>query len=217
MSNYRNENGNYVQGGRSFSCNNHNAFLGMMDGALSGKTGFTGNAGYCYVGALQRGERTYVVALLACGWPNNKSYKWSDTKTLMKYGLENYEYHALDEIIPQEACYESIEVLKGQTKTLGEKAYVSVETGRVVQHKRCDGVLLSENESIQVICKKEKLLEAPVRKGDEVGSISYLVGEDVYRVEYLMATEAVPKIDFEWCMRQVWYRYGNFNREESLF
>ena len=29
------------------------AFLQMMDGALTGKTGFTGKAGYCYVGALE--------------------------------------------------------------------------------------------------------------------------------------------------------------------
>lgn len=28
----------------------------MMEGALTGKTGFTNEAGYCYVGAL-RGER----------------------------------------------------------------------------------------------------------------------------------------------------------------
>ncbi len=40
-----NENGDMVNGNRSFSCNNHNAFLSMMEGALSGKTGFTGNAG----------------------------------------------------------------------------------------------------------------------------------------------------------------------------
>ncbi|MCI8522941.1 MAG: D-alanyl-D-alanine carboxypeptidase, partial [Lachnospiraceae bacterium] len=33
-----------VGGGRSFHCNNHNAFLGMMQEALSGKTGFTNNA-----------------------------------------------------------------------------------------------------------------------------------------------------------------------------
>lgn len=33
---------------RNFRCNNHNAFLTMMDGALTGKTGFTGKAGYCY-------------------------------------------------------------------------------------------------------------------------------------------------------------------------
>lgn len=76
---------------RSFSCQNHNAFLSMMDGAFTGKTGFTNNAGYCYVGALERDGRTYIVALLGCGWPNNKSYKWADTRALMNYGLENYE------------------------------------------------------------------------------------------------------------------------------
>ena len=40
-----NESGEVINGNRSFSCNNHNAFLSMMEGALSGKTGFTGNAG----------------------------------------------------------------------------------------------------------------------------------------------------------------------------
>ena len=35
-----------------YNCYNHNAFLSMMEGALSGKTGFTADAGYCYVGAL---------------------------------------------------------------------------------------------------------------------------------------------------------------------
>lgn len=34
-----------ISGSRSYSCNNHNAFLSMMEGAISGKTGFTANAG----------------------------------------------------------------------------------------------------------------------------------------------------------------------------
>lgn len=80
-----------IEGTRNYSCNNHNRFLTMMDGAISGKTGFTGNAGYCYVGALRRDDRTYVVALLGCGWPNNKNYKWSDTKQLMQYGIDSFE------------------------------------------------------------------------------------------------------------------------------
>ena len=80
---------------RSFSCNNHNAFLSMMEGALSGKTGFTAKAGYCYVGALKREEKTLIVALLACGWPNNKTYKWKDTVKLMEYGLNQYEQKSL--------------------------------------------------------------------------------------------------------------------------
>lgn len=44
-------------------------FLNMMEGALTGKTGFTGKAGYCYVGALSREGKTFSIALLACGWP----------------------------------------------------------------------------------------------------------------------------------------------------
>ena len=40
-------------GDRTYTCTNHNAFLKMMDGALTGKTGFTADAGYCYVGALK--------------------------------------------------------------------------------------------------------------------------------------------------------------------
>lgn len=38
---------------KTYNCTNHNAFLGMMDGALTGKTGFTADAGYCYVGAVR--------------------------------------------------------------------------------------------------------------------------------------------------------------------
>ena len=88
-----------VKGDRNFSCTNRNAFLSMMEGALSGKTGFTGKAGYCYVGALERDGKSFIVALLACGWPNNKNYKWSDTKVLMEYGIEQYEYQNVYESI----------------------------------------------------------------------------------------------------------------------
>lgn len=128
FSNYiKQEDGEMSQGSRYFSCNNHNAFLTMMEGALSGKTGFTNKAGYCYVGALRRDHRTFVVALLACGWPNNKHYKWSDTKTLMNYGLENYEYHTMDEAPLDQEKLVPILVENGQTDKIGQKAYIGVE------------------------------------------------------------------------------------------
>ena len=48
-----------------FNCYNHNALLDQMDGAVSGKTGFTAKAGYCYTGALERdGKRLNCV--VAC-------------------------------------------------------------------------------------------------------------------------------------------------------
>ena len=49
-------------GARSFACSNHNAFLDMSDEALSGKTGFTCDAGYCYIGAAEYDGHTYIWA-----------------------------------------------------------------------------------------------------------------------------------------------------------
>ena len=70
----------------------------METGVISGKTGFTGNAGYCYVCAVRQDERLFIVALLGCGWPGNKNYKWIDTRKLLSYGRENYHYSMLPEL-----------------------------------------------------------------------------------------------------------------------
>ncbi|MBP8720628.1 MAG: D-alanyl-D-alanine carboxypeptidase, partial [Lachnospiraceae bacterium] len=51
-------------GTRQFTVYNKNALLDQMDGVLAGKTGFTGNAGYCYVAAVNVGEKHFIVALL---------------------------------------------------------------------------------------------------------------------------------------------------------
>lgn len=203
---YQEKDGSFVASGRTFSCNNHNAFLSMMDGALSGKTGFTGNAGYCYVGALRRDNRTYVVALLACGWPNHKTYKWSDTKQLMNYGLENYEYHTISEVYLDESRLDPVKVINGQSKTLDSDAYIDVIIERKDDVSQ-DGLLLKKGEQIQVDLQVADELEAPVSAGTQVGSVKYLAGGEVYRVEYIFTSGDVPKIDLPWSFWQILSRY----------
>ncbi len=210
---YKEENGSFVPSGRSFHCSNHNAFLTMMDGALSGKTGFTGNAGYCYVGALRQDERTFVVALLACGWPNNKSYKWSDTKALMRYGLDQFEYHLIDEVSYDPALLKPIPVSGGQTDQLDGHAFVPVELRRNPSSGQDaidsqTGLLLKKGETIQVDLQMEQELSAPVYAGTEVGRIRYLVDDTPYRVEYIMTAKDIPAIDYSWCIRQVLQRFS---------
>lgn len=204
---YREKEGEIVPNGRSFSCNNHNAFLTMMDGALSGKTGFTGNAGYCYVGALTRDDRTYVVALLACGWPNNRSYKWSDTRELMDYGLDNYTFHSLAGVKVEEDTLLPLPVTGGQTEKIGGTAYVPVRIARKEGLSYEEGVLLKEGEAFQAVCEMEESLTAPVEEGTEVGCIRYQLGDEVYRVDYIVTAKGVEAIDFAWCLKQILCRY----------
>lgn len=210
------------EGKRSYSCNNHNAFLHMMDGALSGKTGFTNNAGYCYVGALEREGKTFIVALLACGWPNNKSYKWSDTKKLMNYGLENYEY--VDVYEPAEIPPLIVEEgVPENGKPYGEAAVpVREENGAEADSMRdaermqdAEGsqeaelrVLLKEGEKVE---RREDLpdkLTAPVESGQTIGYVRYFLEGELLK-EYPVKTEAgVEKMDFRWICNYIWKLYS---------
>lgn len=203
-----------ISNGRSFSCVNHNAFLDMMEGALTGKTGFTGQAGYCYVGALRQDDRTYVVALLACGWPNNKTYKWSDTKKLMNYGLENYRRYSLSESYVSQETLSNVTVLNGQTDQLGQIASVGVQISErseasdgsagELSAQADQGFLLREDEKIEVTCEENTTLTAPVEAGEVVGVIEYRLNGELYRQEHIVLTESIPEIDFFWCLQQVW-------------
>jgi len=189
-----------VEGKRSFSCVNHNAFLGMMEGALSGKTGFTGKAGYCYVGALERDGKTFIVALLACGWPNNKTYKWKDTRKLMEYGLENYEYRD----VWKDVAFEKIPVAEGipETGDIGETAYAEPEIGAREEIR----MLLRKDEEVSVQARAEKCLKAPVKQGQIVGKVCYYLGDEMVREIPVTLRKGVEKISFSWCAKKIWER-----------
>ncbi|MDE6203867.1 MAG: D-alanyl-D-alanine carboxypeptidase, partial [Lachnospiraceae bacterium] len=215
---YQEKDGEFLPSGRTFQCNNHNAFLSMMEGALSGKTGFTGTAGYCYVGSLRRDDRTYVVALLACGWPNNKTYKWSDTKVLMDYGLENFEYHRISEAAVDESSFSPLLVVNGQTEKLGQRAFTDVKIEKQMPKNdngngdfalyEEEGLLLKKGEQIQADYRLPDQLTAPVRAGTQIGTIKYLAGGEVCRTEYLVAAKDIPAIDFFWCLKQIIASYS---------
>lgn len=79
------------EGKRRETVSNANRFLTMYDGAIGVKTGFTNQAGYCFVGAVECEDGLLIAVVLGCGWPSNQNWKWKDTRELMDYGRENYE------------------------------------------------------------------------------------------------------------------------------
>ena len=188
---------------RKFSCNNHNAFLTMMEGAFTGKTGFTGDAGYCYVGALRRDDRTFVVALLGCGWPNNKTYKWSDTKKLMQYGLDHYTYHSIGKIENPNP----VRVEEGVSEDGRWGSEVTLPLN-ILDKKEFPGqILLKEGEEVLVETKIKERLQAPVKKGEKVGEICLYLGEEQLRRYDVVTAEKAEKISLNWCIRKILTMY----------
>lgn len=181
------------EGNGSYSCQNHNSFLRMMEGALSGKTGFTSDAGYCYVGALRRDDRTFIVALLACGWPNNKGYKWSDTRRLMTYGLENYEYRKVG-VLPETF---SVKVRNGVRSGAfpGAKdvqAELTSDTGML-------SMLLGKDEDLHIEYDIPESVEAPVEEGEKIGRVIYFLNEEELMEYPVRSSEQIGVRTFSVC------------------
>lgn len=191
-----------LEGIRTFTVGNKNAFLHMMEGALTGKTGFTGNAGYCYVGALRQEERTFIVALLACGWPNNRSYKWSDTRKLMNYGLEHFTYRN----VWQEPKLPELPVKNGipDSGNLEEEARIRL---RLSSEEPDLKLLLSEGEQVQVETQISQEVTAPVEPGTLLGSVRYLLDGQVVKVYTVEAAEEVEAVTLGWWLEKVLKRY----------
>lgn len=183
-----------------YQCTNHNNFLGMMDGALTGKTGFTAKAGYCYVGALEWEGKTLIVSLLACGWPNNRGYKWEDTRKLMTYGLKNYEYENVFE--QKELGW--IPVYNGQYEGLepDEVAKLPLEYGEGAKEKELM-LLMKEEEEVTIRYVIPKQLDAPVRKGEQVGKVQYYLNGELLKEYPVFAGRQVKVRDYYWCLRQI--------------
>ena len=151
---------------RSFEVHNKNVLLTMMDGVLSGKTGYTADAGYCYVCAVKKDDRTFIAALLGSGWPPHKGYKWSDVQTLLDYGDKNYRYQTID--ISKGVPDRQVHVMNG------EQDFATVRAKQTNYR-----FLLSSEDKLHVESVLPGQLEAPVEAGQSVGSIQVFVNGDL--------------------------------------
>ena len=188
FSDYKKTEKGYISTGKNYGVQNKNAFLNMMEGVLAGKTGFTNRAGYCYVAALNDGKRNFVVSLLACGWPNNKNYKWADTKKLFTYGLENFHY----ENIVTNVKMPELEVLGG----------IPYDNNRISLYV-CDNekpfeILMSQEDKVEVKVYLPKLVNAPVEKNEKMGELGYYLNGELVKVCEIRAKEGVEKHTFMW-------------------
>lgn len=193
-----------ITGKRTFSVHNANALLDMMDGVLAGKTGYTSQAGYCYVCAWEEEGKTFVVSLLGCGWPNHKTYKWSDTKKLLSYGAYNYDY----ETYWQEPHTSKILVTDGveNMQNIGEKVYLRGKCS-VTSEDREKEILLKKGEAVTCKTKIPQKVSAPVLKGEKLGRIAYYLDGKLIASYPVYAERSVEKISFKWYTEKVFHDF----------
>ncbi|MBQ9123331.1 MAG: D-alanyl-D-alanine carboxypeptidase [Lachnospiraceae bacterium] len=194
-----------------YSCTNHNTLLTMLSQAVSGKTGFTNAAGYCYVGAIEEGEKKFILALLACGWPNNKNYKWADCKELFAYGNKNYEYASFQpEVILHEISIKNGKASDGNPYSI-KKLFPKPMEGEELEDKTfC--MLVQKGEEVFARVNQQLNLSAPVEEDTIVGEVEYFLRDSFGKETSLeriplYVKEKVGEIDFSFVLRYVVEQY----------
>ena len=175
-----------IDGKKNYQINNKNKFLQMMSGAYGVKTGFTNQAGYCFVGAIEYEGESYVSVVLGSGWPPNQNWKWDDTKKLVEYGLENYELQRNEE----------------KLEAVGE---LFVDNGiensvALVAELKNDKFLINKEEKYVIHAIQDLKRNAPVLDNDIIGWVYGMVDDVIIEKAPVFAEKTVKKKTYGYCL-----------------
>ena len=166
-----------IRGG-TFDLANTNKLIRRYDGATGLKTGYTASAGYCISATAER-EGMELIAVVMKGETADK--RNADAKALLNYGFSAY---ALVSAAPEEP-------LPALPVTMGETASVSLTLP--------PDALTSVVEKAQAAALERRIdlpesLPAPVRQGQQVGTLTLCSGDtELMTVPILAAEDAAGR------------------------
>jgi D-alanyl-D-alanine carboxypeptidase (penicillin-binding protein 5/6) len=164
-----------VRGG-AFGLSNTNKLVRFYPGCTGLKTGFTSGAGYCLSASAQRDGMELIAVVMGCETSNIRT---AACKAMLDYGFANYAL-----ITPEvpENC--AVPVALGTEKT------VTAVPGNL------DGLLIPKGQKSGITTRLdlEPSVTAPVSRGQRLGTLTVLSGEQVLSQIPLVAAEGVPRL-----------------------
>lgn len=149
------------------------------EGAIGIKTGFTSPAKDCIVAAATKNNMTfYVIILGADKNKSNVSYRFIDSKKLFDFGFKNYSFRT---IISKDFVVKTVEI-KGATH--------STKNLDLIADNKISALISNSDLHTSFIPNISiNELNAPIKKGDVVGSISYEINGKIYWTNLLAAND----------------------------
>ena len=165
-----------IRGG-TFGLSNTNKLVRFYSGATGLKTGFTAKAGYCLSASAEK-EGMELIAVVM-GSETSKD-RFGACKSLLDYGFSNYA------LIAPEAGEGSVPVKMG---TKGQVAAVPGEDPKLLIDK-------SQRGSVSTEIALQENVNAPVSKGQQLGTLTVRCGEQVLTQIPMVAEESVPRLSW---------------------
>ena len=176
---------------RYIRCQNHNGLLSSYEGTITGKTGFTSKAGYCFTGAAKKNEKTMIIALLGAGGYPHKSYKWKDGIKLLDYGFDKFSYEMIGK---DQWILSEIPVVNGMNETV-----------KINTDAKTFPYLLGPGEVVHCKVEIAKQVQAPIEKNVVVGRIFYELNGKIIEQFQVFTEENVEESTF-WNRSRKWLR-----------
>lgn len=157
---------------------NTNKLVRFYSGADGLKTGFTREAGYCLTATAKK-DNMRVIAVVF-GAPTSKERNAQVTK-LMDYAFNQYQTH---QVFDKDVSLGKVAVSKGQLKEVD-----AVTNSKV-------SILTKKGNEIKDMKQKIEFaegLKAPIKKGDQIGSLQLLQEGTIVSTTPLVAKEEVKE------------------------
>lgn len=190
---------------QSRQINNTNELLGVLNGVVGVKTGFTNNAGRCLVTETKRNNMDIITIVLGA---DTKKDRTKDSANLIEYTFSKYKMYNLEEQIIEEF---------NKWKNINEKRILIIK-GKTSNPKLALGTI--EKATIP-ICDDDKIeysinalteVEAPVEQWNVMGTLTVkLNGEILESIEIVNVNE-VQKRDWKDYFKIVLNRFEDMGK-----
>ena len=161
---------------------NTNKLVRFYEGTTGLKTGTTSKAGCCLSASAKRGDTELVAVIMGA---TNSNERFSGAKKLLDFGFANY-------------CMSEI---KSSAKTEDLKSNVKNGTEKVIYGKAENNVKLllkkEDAQSVEQRLSMEDEIEAPIHKGDTIGTVDVYIGEELVGKIDIKATKQIDKIKYK--------------------
>ena len=162
----------------AFGLSNTNKLVRFYQGATGLKTGFTSGAGYCLSATAQRDGMELIAVVMGADTSASRN---AACKQLLDYGFANYAV-----LRPELPEPEPVSVKLGVRETVEAVPGAS------------SGILIDKDQKASVTAQLsvEEGVEAPVSRGQRLGTMTVKAGDRVLQEIPLVAAEAVERLSY---------------------
>lgn len=160
-----------------FTLTNTNRLIRFYNGCNGLKTGSTSKAGFCISATAERNGMQLIAVVMGSSTRDTRN---ATAKKLLDLGFAGYSYFGVDTTILDPVA------VKAGTKdslSIGYPGFQKV-LGK------------GEAEKVQAVYEIPSSLSAPINRGDAVGKVVYVLGDQTVGEENIYALEDVPRITF---------------------